>query len=180
VEAEDVAVEGHGLLAASDEEAEVVDGVGDAAVREEFACVLGFHAVWLGLDELDQGAVGIFDLEVALAGAAFADLAVYGDAAGGEVEAHLFGVGDDEGDVAEVTGACGGPLVEEFDVLVVVDLDEGDADGAVGVLEVVGVVVAEEAVPEVEGGGEVGDEEAGVGDAEDLWALGWGLGEERG
>jgi hypothetical protein len=41
----------------------------------------------------------------------------------------LFGVGDGEGDVTEVAGASGGLLVKELDVLVVVDLDEGDVDG---------------------------------------------------
>lgn len=57
---------------------------------------------------------------------------------GGEVEAHLLGVVDDEGDVAEMVAGCGGGFVEELDVLVVVDFDEGDAGGAVGLLEVVG------------------------------------------
>ncbi len=64
-------------------------------------------------------------------------------------------------------------------MLVIVDLDEGDVDGAVGVFEVVGLVVAEEAVPEVEGFGEIGDEVACVGDAEDLRALDRSLGQKR-
>jgi hypothetical protein len=62
-------------------------------------------------------------------------------------------------------------------VLVVVDLDEGDAGigGASGFFEVVGLVEAEEAVPEGEGSGKVGDEVAYVGDAGDVGA-GWRLG----
>ena len=157
----------------------MVDPVGDASGRKELACVFCFHAVGLGLDELDEGAVGIFDLEVEVAGFAFAYFAANGDASGGEVGSHLLGVGDDEGDVAEIAGASGRLLVEEFDVLVVVDLDKGDVDGAVGILQVVGFVVAEEAVPEVECFREIGDEVAGVGDAENLRALDWRLCEER-
>lgn len=143
----------------------MVDRVGDAGGGEEFSGVLRFHAVRLGFDELDEVAVGVFDLEVEVAGAAFADFGSYGDVAGGEVDSHLFGVGDDESDVAEVALTGWRLLVEEFDVLMIVDFDEGDVDGAVGVFEVVGFVVAEEAVPEVEGFGEIGDEVACVGDA---------------
>lgn len=177
-EAEDVAVEVDRFFAVADQESEMVDAVGDAGGGEKFTGVAPLHAVGLGLYEFNQGAVGVFDLEVAVAGFAFAYGVAGGDAMGVEVEAHLLGVGDEEGDVAEVSGACGRLLVEEFDVLVVVDFDEGDADGAVGILEVVGLVVAEEAVPEVEGFGEVGDEVASVGDAEDFGTL-YGLSEER-
>ena len=46
--------------------------VGDAGVGEKLAGVAGFEAVGLGLDEFDQGAVGVFDLEVGVAGFSFA------------------------------------------------------------------------------------------------------------
>ena len=56
-------------------------------------------------------------------------------------------------------------------MLVVVDFDEGDAGCAVGLLDVVGLGVAQQALPEVEGFGEIGHEETGVRDAQDVWAL---------
>ena len=120
------------------------------------------------LDKLDDVAFGIFDLEVQVAGFAFADFGGDGDVAGGKIGAHLFGVGDDKRDVAKVARTCRRLLVEELDVLVVVDLDEGDVDAAVGVLEVVGFVVAEEAVPESKRFWQIGDEVAGMGDAKNL------------
>jgi len=179
-EAEEIAVELDRLLAGADEEAEVVDRVGDTRGQEELSGVAGFHAVGLGFDELDDVAVGILDFEAEVSGFCFDDAAADIHASRDEVATHLFHVVYGEGDVVEATGAGGGLRVHEFDVLVVVDLDEGCADGAVGLLQVVGLVVAEEAVPEVEGFGEVGDEVCGVGDAEDLRASNGGLREERG
>ena len=73
-EAEEVAVEGDGFCAVADEKAEMIDGVGDAADGQELASVFGFYAIGLRFDELDEIAVGVFDLEVEIAGAAFADL----------------------------------------------------------------------------------------------------------
>jgi len=141
-EAQEGGVEVEGLLAVADQEAEMEDLVGDAGGGEEFAGVASFEAVGLGLDEFDEGAVGVFDLEVSVAGFAFAHFGGNGDAVGGKVEAHLFGVVDDEGDVAEMVARGGGGFAEELDVLVVVDFDEGDAGGAVGFLYVVGLGVA--------------------------------------
>ena len=103
VEAKEVAVKLNGLLAAAYEKAEVIDGVGDAGCGKEFACVSGFPSVGLRFDELDEIAVGIFDLEVEISGSAFTYFWADCDAARGEIGAHLFGVRDDEGDVAEVT-----------------------------------------------------------------------------
>ena len=48
------------------------DLVGDAGAGEELAGVAGFEAIGLRFDEFDQGAVGVFDLEVGVTGFAFA------------------------------------------------------------------------------------------------------------
>ena len=76
-------------------------------------------------------------------------------------------------------------LGEEFDVLAVVDLDEGDdcvrpqSRGHAGLADVVGLVEAEEVTPEGDGFGKVGDEVSNVRDAGDAGS-GWGggLGED--
>ena len=82
-EAQEGGVEVEGLLALADQEAEMEDLVGDAGGGEEFSGVASFEAVGLGLDEFDEGAVGVFDLEVGVAGFAFAHFGGNGDAAGG-------------------------------------------------------------------------------------------------
>ena len=61
---------------------------------------------------------------------------------GGEVEAHLLSVVDDESYVTQIVTGIGGGFVEELDVLVVVDFNEGYAGGSIGFLEVVGLGVA--------------------------------------
>lgn len=73
-EAEEITVKGNGFCTVSHEKTEMVDGLGDAGGGKKLAGGFGFHAVGLGLDELDQIAVGVFDLEVEITGAAFADL----------------------------------------------------------------------------------------------------------
>jgi len=62
----------------------------------------------------------------------------------------------------------------------VVDLKKGDVYGAIAIPDVVvGVCVAEEALPEIQGFGEIGDEERDVRDAEDLRTSDGGLREKR-
>jgi hypothetical protein len=159
----------------------VIYGGGAARRGLKLACGLGLHAGGHGLDELHLHAVGVYDVERVVAGARLAGDGFDGEAFGDQVGAHLLDIVDGEADLAQVVGRRSGWLVEEFDVLAVVDFDEGDdcvwrvCRRHAGFVDVVGLVEAEEVVPEGDGFGQVGNEVADVGDAGDVGS-GWGGG----
>ena len=178
-EAEDVAVELHGGFELADQDAEVHHAVGEAGSVEGFAAVQHGPAVGFVLDDFEGVAVGVLDVEIGVFDAAFADFIGDFDALGAEVGAHGFGVIDFDGDVIEAVG-FGLGFGEEFDVLMVVDFDEGEREFAVGHVEEEDLFVAKEIAVVLARLFDVVDVEGDVGDAEDFRAFGRGLGGEEG
>ena len=159
------------------------DVVGDAGRGHLLAVLAGRPAIGHVLDDLDDVAVGILHVEVLVAGLAFADRALVAhdlDALGLQIGVHLVGVVGIEGDVVELAFAAIG-LVEDFEILVVVDLDEQDADTGAAAFGRKGerLLVAEEILIELAGLVEVFDVDRQVRDAENLGAL-HGVGRRRG
>jgi len=139
---------------------------------QEFASGLHLLAIGKALDEFDQHAIGVFDLEGVVAHLGFAGAGFDVVALGAQVGAHLLDVVDGEAEMAHHAWWMCRRLVEEFDVLMVVNLDEGDANVlSVWLVEGISDVVAEEVMPEDECLGQVGDEVADMGDAGNLGAL---------
>ena len=164
-------VELHCGFECADEDAEVHDASGDAGTVEGLAFVADGPAVGFVLDDFDGVAVGVPDVEVGVFEGAFADFVRHLDAFGGEVGAHCFGVIDLNRDVIQ-TICAGCEFGIELDDLTVVDLDEGEEERAVGLVELEDFFEAEKVCVIGARFFDIVHEEGNMGDPQDTGTLG--------
>lgn len=118
------------------------------------------------MNQFQSMAIGVGDIEVTVPDTAGGDFVRDFDTAGGEVVAHGIDVVSFDGDVGEAVGV-GLAFGKELDILAVINFDEGEGEGAVGVLEVEGFGVTEEILVKGSCLVDVGDVEGDMGDAGD-------------
>ncbi len=150
----------------ADQKSQVIDRRRDSRVRQGLPRCLRFHSSRQCLNEFDQRAVRILDLECVVAGPCLAAVArLHIKPLRPQVRPHLLDVIDREAQVAHHIWWCGWRIGKQLDMLAVVDLDERDTD-LVGprLLKVVGLAVSKQVVPEAHCLGKVGDKVANMRD----------------
>src|ERR1700677_1920622 len=105
----------------------MIDLCRDASLRFKLAGCLSFESSGQALDKLDEHPVRVLDFEGIVTGSRLAAIARLDvNSLGPEISTHLFYVVYCEAEMAHHVVRNRGRLVKEFDMLMVVDLDEGD------------------------------------------------------
>src|SRR5882757_6871205 len=167
LKAQYLAVKVHGPLTVPNEEAKMIDLRSNARVRFELARRLRFKAIRKRLDKLNKHAIRVLDLERIVSSARLSAVARFHiKTFRPQVGAHRFDIVDDETKVAHHIRWMSGRFIEQLNVLMVVDLDKGNASlFAVLLREAVRLVEAKKVMPERDRLRKIGNKIADVRDA---------------